>query len=396
MNILIVHRYFWPDSPPYAQMLFYIAKHLVDKGYKVSILSSMPSHHGADGLKSTPLSEYVDGMNIRRLYLLNERNRNIILRLINTVLFAVRVFFRVLFSSADVVMIASTPPVIMAFVVRVASRLSRKKYIYHCQDIHPEASVIGEIVTKGWFYKLLRKIDKDNVSFASATVVLSKDMEQTLVARGINRNNIHVTNNFIFEKIEITNNILTSEESLKVLFAGNLGYLQNLEQVVQVAHRLSHLPIKFVFMGEGVFKSKLVEAAKGLEDKSVFFIGYKPTSEALQAMYEADLGIVSLAEGIIDVAYPSKTMMYLSTGLSVLALLEPESELGQFIENNKLGFAVQPNQEDVLVDTLMSALERKSDLRASKDRVANLAERTFGKEVILDKWGRLFDDVFSS
>lgn len=396
MNVLIIHRYFWPDSPPYAQMLFHIAKHLASKGYGVSVLSSMPSHHGVEDLKSTPLFEVVDGVSIRRLYLLKEWNRNIVLRLINTVLFAIRVFFRVLFANVDVVMIASTPPVIMAFAVRIAAQLSRKKYVYHCQDIHPEASVIGNMVSKGWFYRLLRKIDKDNVESASATIVLSKDMEKTLVSRGVNSDNIHIINNFIFEKTEIIDDRLTFGESLKVLFAGNLGYLQNLEQVVQVAHRLSDLPIEFIFMGEGVSKSKLVEAAKGLEDKSVFFLGYKPTLDALQTMYEADLGIISLTKGIIDVAYPSKTMMYLSTGLSVLALLEPESELGQFIEANNLGFVVQPNQEDALVNILMKALEDKSNLRTSKDRVANLANGTFGKEVILAKWGKLFDNVFNN
>ena len=44
MRILAAHRYFWPDSPPYAVMLREIGRAWVADGHSVSVVSSQPSY----------------------------------------------------------------------------------------------------------------------------------------------------------------------------------------------------------------------------------------------------------------------------------------------------------------------------------------------------------------
>ena len=89
MKITIVYRDFWPDTSPYAQILFKIAKELAVADHDVSVLTSFPSHSRNTESK-VPWSEYIHGIKIKRFPLLPEFGRKIVFRLINTILFIVQ------------------------------------------------------------------------------------------------------------------------------------------------------------------------------------------------------------------------------------------------------------------------------------------------------------------
>ena len=50
MRILIVYRYFWPDTPPYATMLRDISRWLAEAGHDVEILTAQPSYKPEVGI----------------------------------------------------------------------------------------------------------------------------------------------------------------------------------------------------------------------------------------------------------------------------------------------------------------------------------------------------------
>ena len=43
-HVVLIHRYFVPDTPPYAHILKQIADELAGAGYKVTVLSCQPSY----------------------------------------------------------------------------------------------------------------------------------------------------------------------------------------------------------------------------------------------------------------------------------------------------------------------------------------------------------------
>ncbi len=394
MRILLLHRYFWPDNAPYAQMLYKIARGLKDAGNEVSVLTTLPSHNWDDSVK-VPYFESSHGIKIRRLPLLPEFGRKIILRIINTGLFAVQVFFYLLCRQADVVMVASTPPVIISAIVRYVSKIKGFRYIYHCQDIHPEAMLLAGVINDGFFYKLLQKIDTKNVSSSSRTVVLSQDMENTLIERGSCKNNIHVINNFIFDSIPaVERKADLDNEKFNILFAGNIGRFQGLEKVIDVAKLLQNEEeINFIFLGDGIAKTDLELRAGDLLGKTVFFYGHRSLHETLEYMQLADIGLVSINPGVIKVAYPSKTMMYLSMGLPLLLLVEQESSIAQFIEQHHLGYVSPTAVPDTIKETILSAKHNKIQLRQDKLRIQQLAKDVFGEEVIINKWTTLYKGI---
>src|SRR5690606_35763184 len=198
-------------------------------------------------------------------------------RIINTFLFAIGVFFKILLRPKyDVITVATTPPIIMAITIRIVSFIKGNKYIYHCQDIYPEIAFYNKNLKSKKGFKFLRYIDKINNKKASKIIVLSKDMKNTLVKeRKIAPNKISIINNFIrtssnklgefnYKKYGI------SKEDFIVVFCGNIGKLQNLNTIIETAHKLKeHSNIKFVFIGEGVEAKKLKKQSGDLLNKTI-------------------------------------------------------------------------------------------------------------------------------
>lgn len=234
MRILLIHRYFWPDAPPYASMLRTIGARLVEDGHDVSVLSTQPSYNATTVSQRCPASEHVDGMRVRRVPLLPDPGRGRVMRAVNAVIFLARVFWHVVRRSDDLVMFSTMPPVALGLVVRAALALSGRagRYVYHCQDIHPEAAHIADLVRLGPWYRWLRRIDTATCQRAAGVVVLSDDMRDTIVARGVDADRVHVLNNFSLidpgSAAPPPASRLPSRDTADfvVVFAGNLGRFQ--------------------------------------------------------------------------------------------------------------------------------------------------------------------------
>src|SRR6478752_1960155 len=95
MRLLLIHRYFWPDTPPYAHMLRRIAAALATE-HEVTVLSTQPSYKPEVEMASQPRDERLDGFSVRRIRLMRETSRGSLVRGLNALLFALRVFAHVL------------------------------------------------------------------------------------------------------------------------------------------------------------------------------------------------------------------------------------------------------------------------------------------------------------
>ena len=399
-SVLIIHRYFYPDTPAYAVMLRRIGKALVEDGYKVDVLTSMPSYYGSTK-KGVLKKQVLDGMEIKRFRLLPEKNRNFLARSINSLLFAFLVGLEVLKrKSYNLITIATTPPVIMAFIVRITSGFKKSSYIYHCQDIYPEIVIGNKNLKSKSFFNILKAIDRRNNAAALTNIVLSVDMRNTLMKqRGIHSNKISIINNFI--RIETQDKLSFSykefgipTESYKVVFCGNIGKLQNLSWIIEAAKKMRHLrDMKFIFMGEGIEKNSLISLAGELLNDTIFFTGYISSDKVFSALEQADLGVISISESTYKTAYPSKTMTYLNAGLPLLAVMNKEAELSEFILKNDLGIIAKPND----LDSIMTALQNGYDKRRNdKARIREIAQQEFSEKVILKKWQLLFNRLILS
>ena len=408
MKALFFYQHFWPDSPPYANMLRTISSHFAQKGHKISVLTAQPSYKQVDRAARSPAFEQLDGVNVSRLALLPGSGSITQLRALSKALWPLRaacylVGQAILGRRQEVIVAATIPPVANGVFGLIAARLTRAKFVYHLQDIYPEIGAVGGLWSeKSLKYKCLKWFDTLICKQADHCIVLSEDMAKTLKARGVVNTSITIINNFMLasfsEKTFETNSAnainINLEKNLRVVFAGNLGRFQGLELMLQAFVDMTqnnNLQMELHFIGEGAAEQSLKDLADG--SQYIFFHGHYPFEEACRLMATFDAGIVSIQPDIYRYAYPSKTLTYLGLGLPLLALVESESALAVSITNDRLGVAASNANRQALADGFSDlAKYLKSDAN-DRQRIKALAKETSSSAVVLRQWDSMFEKL---
>lgn len=342
MKVLLTHRFFWPDTAPYAVILRAIADALAEDGHEVHVLSSMPSYRFETHPNAAPLRETIGKIQVRRIRVFGDEKRNPLRRLANVVLYCLALFTTVLRLRPDVVTASTYPPVVAAWSASLAAQMVGARFVYHVQDIHPELSqFIGGRLGRGLPHRLLRWLDNQALRRAAIIVTLSEDMAETLRARGLGPLSITVMNNPSLEIDEKTiappPELIKPAGTTRVIFAGNLGRFQNLPLLAEGVAQCfdSHPELELMFLGDGEVLYQL--KSRWGSHPQVRFAPFLPFAQARSLIADADVGLVSLSPNIYKVAYPSKIATYQALGLKILALVEPDSQLARILERRGQG-----------------------------------------------------------
>ena len=403
-HVVLIHRYFAPDTPPYATILATLANHLGDAGFRVTVLTCQPSYNRSVVRRAPARETWASGVRIVRWPVLDDRSSSA-LKVINLVWFCLRLLTAVpRLGRVDVIMAASTPPLAVAGVASLLARGLGAAFVYHKQDIYPEVTV-GLGRQQNWVVRVLRGIDARTDRRASRVVVLSDDMAKTICDRGVAPETVHVVNNFdpwpLEDESERADSVpeplaAGGDSPLRVVFAGNLGRFQGLEAVFDALVQVRDEPIDFHFFGDGALKPDLIGLIEREQLSRVRVHGFRPPREVASFLADnADLGLVSLAAGVIRAAYPSKTLSYLRQGTPMLALVEGDSELGRTIVEQRIGWQAEPGDAQQLANVLRCAAHDRSGLIDAPYRARALYEREFSQAVRLAQWERMFEELVS-
>ena len=402
MKILLVHRYIRPDTPGYAHMLYIMGKRFAAQGHEVTIFSTQPSYHDAYEGPPLPRRQQVDGMTIIRTPLLKESKRNTFLRALNFLIFGLSVFMHAVFrgKAYDLMTVSTLPPTFMGFVARVIGLFRRTRYIYHCMDLYPEVALVSGLIKMKWVSKFAAAVDRRNCKKAIAVVVLSTDMLDTIHKRGLPDTNVYVINNFVINSLDpeaqVPEFFKQTQDKFRVLFAGNIGRFQSLDTIVSAAQLLgSNQDIEFWFVGSGVMVDSLKEQSQDLLGKTIFFHPHLPIETVMSVIAQAHLGIVSLSPGIIECAYPSKTMSYLEAGCKLLVMVEKDADIARFVKAEKIGVSTSEPKPEIVAQAIESEFQKWKESRYDRERIREVGRANFSQDVILDRWVGLLAELES-
>ncbi len=401
LRVLAIHRYYWPDTPPYASMLRSIVGRWAADGHDVQVFSTQPSYKPAAAIPPQASLERLDDVLVRRVTLPAEQGKPVT-RALNILRFAFGILRHALREKRfDVVMASTAPPVLIAAAARWAARLSGAKFIYHCMDIHPEIGQISGDFANPAVFSILQHIDANNCRQASRVIVLSRDMEEAIRRRKACRAaRIEVINNFnlpIFGEQQRRGPSREMEKSkgvFRVLFAGNVGRFQGLETVVDAMHELvTHDGIELLLVGDGKAVSELKTRAGSLLGNRIRFFPHQPVDVAKAIIGTSDLCLVSLTPGIYRYAFPSKTMTCLGEGRPLLACVERESELADFVTRQGVGVTATAGDTKAVAGAIRALADAPDRWREMAIRAKCASEEFFSEKAVLDRWSRLLLSV---
>ncbi len=387
--MLIIDRYFWPDTVPTADILKRVSGWIAASGREVSVLTAQPSYKPDVIVAKAPRYETVDGVKVTRLQLLKENSKPS-RKYANHVIFSFIAFLKVLFGKRqDYILVQTSPPIIQALLISAAAYLRKSKFIYLLQDIHPDIGLVSNILPRGKFVaSALRYLDTISLRIAAAIIVLSNDMRVSIAERGVSESKIRIIRNFALIGDCVPELAKAPSQPVRFVFAGNIGRFQRLDEIVEAFSLVSPQIAELEILGTGVRRDKLEELVKSLGSRNVRFTDHMPADAAFKHIRTFDIGIVSLLPGLIRYAYPSKTATYFAADLRVLAVVEGSSELAHAVRSLNVGEIVQPDSSAAGFAKKIKHMAMK--IKSYAHPVA-VARDLYDPEVMRRHWIELFD-----
>ena len=176
-----------------------------------------------------------------------------------------------------------------------------------------------------------------------------------------------------------------SKETTHFTFAGNIGKLQNLENIIKAFNLLPNEYQKksqLNIIGDGSNLDNLKLIAKN--NSNIIFHGRKQSSEMAGYYKSSDFLIISLIDKpIFSTLVPSKTQTYIAAKKPILAIINGDT--ADIVKNNNLGLYINPSSIDDIADTFCKCINMdKTERKKFITKNDFLLDTIFNKKRIID------------
>lgn len=277
--------------------------------------------------------------------------------------------------------------------MRLLAKLSGARTLLHIQDYEVDAMLglgmagngkAGKVAQLATAFERSGLHNVDNVSTISRSM-MNKAQEKGVAAEKViffpNWSEVARFQNVNDDDVIAFRQRLGLPDDKKIiLYSGNIGEKQGLENVIMAAEQLREQPLIFAIVGQGGGKARLEKMARDRGLHNVLFFPLQPY-EALPALLKmGDCHLVVQKRGAADAVLPSKLTNILAVGGNAVITAEPETELGQLCDNfTGIAVCVEPESVDALVAGIAQALAMPKNNTVARE----YAERTLDKENVL-------------
>lgn len=398
LSVTLVSEQYAPDLSSTAQLFEELMIELQQQGVAVRVCTLTPGYHGYVKEGKVPLREVRNGVPVRRLPRLPFRRSNRVGEALNWVwgTFALALLAWCTPRQAPL-LISTNPP--MAHVVGALMKIMRgQRFIALFYDLHPELSCAVGLLREGSLLdRLWRRINRWALRHTDVAVAIGAYMERVIKGRYAAAATTIIHNwcdPRVVRCLPKEASLFAREHGLLdqfvVLFSGNLGWRQRLEILIEVAALLTNLPIRFVFIGEGVKKPKLQEMAQTRGLSNVLFFPYQPRHLMEHSLAAADLAVVSHEREAIGFGVPSKIYTYLAAGRAILGLASKPCELIDMVRECQCGWVFDEDHDrDAIAALLQQLLQAPPLSRHAGQRARQHFERHFTLPLVARQYQEL-------
>lgn len=411
-RFVVLCPHFAPDIAPTGRVMTHIVEQWAALGHEIHVVTSLPwyrEHRIEDGWGGKLVRKEVTPWgSITRINPFPAKSKsNLVGRALSFVAFsviagvcAVLVGRRSASKRVDAV-VAMSPPLTLGTVGWIAARLRRTRLIFNVQDVFPDAVVATGAITNSTVIALASWLERFTYRRSHAVVVLSDDLQRNVRAKLSSRHasRVHVIENFVDTKGVTPSDRMTAYRTelgiggeVVVMYAGNVGFSQSLENLVEFARRTPSVTV--LINGDGAALQSLRALAIGVTN--VRFGGYQPEARLGEVLATGDIHVVPLRAGLAAVSVPSKTYSILAAGRPVVAAVDAGTEIDRLLERAGAGLSVPPDD----VESLCTALSRLAVDAPRRDQLGangrNYVERHVTARDVAEAYVRLLPDSLSN
>jgi hypothetical protein len=347
-KLLVICPHYYPENFRVNEITWMLSK---DK-FDITVVTGLPNYPEGKVPKEYKWlrkhKEILNGVNIRRVPII-PRGKNNLGIVLNYISYLVNVSFYVLFmrEKYDRVFVFNTSPVFVLIPGIIAKWKNRCKADGYILDIWPESLETMNILKQSsFFYKVIKYISHALYRKCDNILVSSKSFLDYFLDIGIKKEKLlyypQSSKNIFEDKIEYVDEEFENDD-FKIVFAGNVTKIQNLQGLIDAVSKIDNEKIKIYVIGNGLdldyFKKygemKLNDRIKFLGRKDIKFMSYYYSkSDVLFAGIKSDNIVTKTLPARIYTSLLAEKPILGYGGDEIKRVIE-ESNTGLFAENEQ-------------------------------------------------------------
>lgn len=378
MRIVILSQYFQGGTAPGISLLYDMAVGLKQQGDEIFVVAGRRGYMdrkdlGAQaGGRGLLVVEEIDGIRVIRPVSGEPATKARTARLLGFLLFPLTSFLGLVKCPKPDVVFGSSPPLFAMLSAWIWSRLTGTVFVLEVRDLWPESAVALGAVQNRFLIWLSARMESFLYQRADGIVTLTAGIADEIRSRVGTRKSILVSR-YAIDPEQSTLDAAGRDDVRRdlgwhgdcvAIYAGNLGYANGLDMVLEAAASLKDQHgIRFVLIGDGANRSRLERRARDLGITRIDFM--PPVSKATVTRYlaAADIGLATLMDHrLFDAAIPTKLIDYMAAGLPVVA---PRlREIGEIVSSAQCGLLYRADSPSSLADAIAKLADARDTRRS--------------------------------
>jgi len=371
MRILVVTLLYMPDGGPSAPLYGMLCEELAQRGHQVSVIAAVP-HYLSGTVPSQFRGKWIQpsyehGVRVIRIRVPSVQRTDLKKRAVQFIGFQLGAMLAGLRQDYDVLLI-SNPALEVWLPFILLSVLRCKPAVFSVHDVYPDVGVSLGIFRSKLIVSVVGYLERFCLDRSSKVRILSESFIKPLRSLGVTDDKMELVYDWVdtdlIKPLPKDNNFAREHQLVNhfvVLYAGNIGLSQGLEQVLAVAELLQDQEeIKFVLVGDGAGRAPLMTEASRLNLGNVRFLPFQPRNRLPEVLATADVSLVTLKKGVGAASLPSKSFSILASGRPILASVDEGSDTWNLVKRSQAGICVPPEDPGAIARAI---LELKNDER---------------------------------
>lgn len=406
-KILIHSLIFSPDGVSTAYLYNDIALRFQKEGYDVVVLTTTPHYNIVEEqVKKQPLAWKVWGIckesnfhGIKVYHVPQKKFKSTLLRLIGFVYWHIVSFFVGLCIKNVDVILSPSPPLTIGRLNQWMAKLKGCKVIYNVQEIYPD--ILGK--DKGLVFNVLSKMEHKVYNGSDAVTTIDQVFHDTIVNRFEDPKKLHIIPNFVDTALYrsgvstegLDKTLFPDTDSIKLLYAGNIGFAQDWEPLIRLAEKTRHLNVEYFVIGEGVMKQYVEDKKEELNLDKLHVLSYQPRHLMPAILAYSDAQYIFMTPEMEGMGFPSKVYTIMACGRPLVVCSGKNTPIVNFLDPVGCAKLVTTHDIEEKTDEMATWLSQVSrdQLREMGMRGEKVIQERYTKEIVTKQYVDLVESI---
>ena len=149
------------------------------------------------------------------------------------------------------------------------------------------------------------------------------------------------------------------------VYGGNLGKPQGIPFMLKCIQKVKDIDAYFVIVGNGTEYNSIEEYVRSLGQSNISLFKSLPKNDYDLLVSVCDIGMVFLDHRFEIPNFPSRILSYMQSHLPILAVTDPNTDIGTIIEGANFGWWCESNDDEMFLLKVKEALN--SDIKNMGD-----------------------------